>query len=73
MIEKCKKCKNYSDDSRSIEPSRKSIIGDYCKKYGWNLGRDKPWYLKENKGFTFQKMTTYPPMKKMPESCFENK
>lgn len=61
MTERCKNCK-HGDEK-----------GERCEKFNWNLKTNKPWFMKENKGFTFPKKMTYPPMKDIPPNCFEGR
>ena len=66
----CKGCRNYRPDNQEMKsPGRNVIVGDFCLKFKWNLGRVKTWVQKHSSGM--KKAVTYPPMTKLPEGCYE--
>jgi len=67
MIEQCKGCRYYAKDNDKMrEAGTKTIIGNYCLRFKWNLDVYKTWYDKQ----TEVKGNNYPKMKQVPRRCF---
>lgn len=66
MLNQCKGCYYHAKDNNKIrEGGTKTIIGDYCLRFRWNLGIAKTWLDKQ----TDVKSNKYPPMKLVPKTC----
>lgn len=68
QLDKCKKCKRYTNTNEKMRtPGHKVIIGDFCLKFKWNLGRMKTWDQK----LSGKKIVNFPKMTMVPKECFE--
>lgn len=67
MIEQCRGCHYHvKDNSKMKGPGTKTIIGDYCLRFKWNLAVCKTWQDKQSE----VKGKIYPQMKQVPRTCF---
>lgn len=69
MLKKCKGCKHHRNDNGAMRvQGNKTIVGNFCLKFAWNLDRVKTWVQKKEQVKTIVKL---PMMYKVPEDCFE--
>ena len=67
QLDKCRTCKRYANTNQNMNGDRKTIVGDFCLKFEWNLGRVKTWDQK----LSDKKVTNFPKMTKVPKGCYE--
>ena len=68
QLDKCRTCKHYASTNRKMKAQgKKEIVGDFCLKFKWNLGRVKTWDQK----LSGKKVINFPTMTKIPEGCYE--
>ena len=67
-LDKCRTCKHYANtNDRMRSQGQKVIVGDFCLKFKWNLGRVKTWDQK----LTDKKVINFPKMTKIPGDCHD--
>ena len=67
-LDKCRTCKRYAPTNQAMRSQgQKTIVGDFCLRFGWNLGRIKTWDQK----LLDRKVMKFSPMTKIPKGCYE--
>lgn len=66
-LDKCRTCKRYANTNEKMRNDHKIIVGDFCLKFKWNLGRMKTWDQK----LSDKKVVNFPSMTKIPKGCYE--
>ena len=67
QLDRCRTCQNYDSTNQKMAGGRKTIVGDFCLKFKWNLGRVKTWDQKLSE----KKVINFPTMSKIPGDCYE--
>ena len=66
-MNKCRTCRHYASTNEKMRNGHKIIVGDFCLKFQWNLGRMKTWDQK----LSGKKIVNFPNMTKVPGDCYE--
>lgn len=72
MLSQCKGCEYHRNDNSEMRAAgNKTITGDFCIKFGWNLNRVKDWVAKKQE--KSQSTGTFPKMRKLPKVCYHER
>lgn len=68
QLDKCRTCKRYAPTNHEMKSlGHKTIVGDFCLKFKWNLGRVKT----SKEKLSSKKIVNFHPMTKVPGDCYE--